>query len=59
MIKQLTERILNFKRDTTLYLTKKYFNQKFFDYRKEIIDILIHRDEKRRKRVLTNKKSKV
>ncbi|HAQ17785.1 MAG TPA: hypothetical protein DCR40_00970 [Prolixibacteraceae bacterium] len=55
----LTIRNLNFKRDTNKYLFQKYFDQKYFDYKDEIIDVIIYRDEKRSKRVLTTKKSKV
>lgn len=55
----LSIRNLEFKRDTNKYLFQKYFNQKYFDYKDEIIDVIIYRDEKRSKRVLTIKKSKV
>lgn len=63
MSTNLTIRNLEFKRDTTEYLQKKYFNQKYKDYRDEIIDVLLYRDEKKinrmKREVLTIKKSKV
>jgi len=56
---EFTKRNLEFKRDTNKYLFQKYFNKKYIDYKDEIIELLIFRDEKRSKRVLTIKKSKV
>jgi len=55
----LTKRNLEFRRDTNKYLFQKYFNKKYKDYKDEIIDVMIKRDEKKSKRVLTTKKSKV
>lgn len=46
----LTARNLDFERDTNKYLFQKYFNQKYFDYRREIIEVLKYRDEKKRKK---------
>lgn len=54
---ELTARNLEFRRDTNKYLFEKYFNEKYKDYRKDIIDVLLYRDEK--KRVLIIKKTKV
>lgn len=57
MRKKLSDRMLEFKRDTNEYLIKKYFNQKYFDYKDEIIDVLIYRDEKKRKQLKSMNKS--
>lgn len=48
---KLTTRNLEFKRDTTEYLMKKFFNEKYFDYRSKIIDVFIYRDAKKIKRL--------
>lgn len=63
MRKKLSDRMLEFKRDTNQYLFQKYCNQKYIDYRKEILDVFIYRNEKKINRlkrmneVLTIKKS--
>jgi len=45
----LTARNLQFSRDTNKYLFQKYFNEKYVEYRKEIIAVLIYRDDKKLK----------
>ena len=45
--KQLTNRMLNFKRDENFQLIAKYFNKKYFDYRMKIVDVLVYRDMKK------------
>lgn len=49
--KQLSNRNLDFKRDTTEYLQTKYFNKKYTDYRDKIIEVLIYRDERKSNRL--------
>ena len=62
---ELTERNLEFKRDTSKYLLTKYLSKKYIDYRSDILDVFIYRSEKRTnrikkvKKVLTTKRSKV